>query len=82
MKLLALPAHKRHEALVGYLFIAPYLVLFVAFVLVPVVCRGGFGRGGFSTRPYGRCLCRSPDLPRDAVDGNVLHRVQSMVVQR
>ena len=37
MTLLTLPAHKRQEALVGYLFIAPYLVLFVAFVLVPVV---------------------------------------------
>lgn len=37
MKVLSLPPHRRHEAVVGYLFIAPYLVLFVAFVLVPVV---------------------------------------------
>lgn len=41
MKVLSLPTHRRHEAVVGYLFIAPYLVLFVAFVLVPVVW-GGF----------------------------------------
>ena len=40
-----------------------------------MVCRGGFRRGGFSTRPCGRYLYRSPDHPRDAVDGNVLHRV-------
>ena len=25
-------------------------------------------RGGFRTRPYGRCLCRSPYHPRDAVN--------------
>ncbi|HBW69138.1 MAG TPA: hypothetical protein DEF43_18715 [Chloroflexus aurantiacus] len=34
-------------------------------VLVPVVCRGGFRRGGFSTRPYGRCLCHSPCHTRE-----------------
>jgi len=30
--------------------------------------QGRFCRGGFSTRTYGRCLCRSPYHPREAVN--------------
>jgi hypothetical protein len=36
-------------------------------VLVPVA-QGRICRGGFSTSPYGRCLCHSPDHPRNAVN--------------